>query len=252
MKTMSFNILCRGTGRQTWMNRIPLVVRTIRNWNPDTFGVQEAHWSWMQALIGCFPDYAYVGIGRDDGVRDGEFAAIFYKTDRYEPVDQGSFWLSETPELPGSFGWDAACVRICSWVRLRSKTDGSEFVHMNTHLDHVGKVAMKNGAALICERANAFPPSLPIILTGDFNCTPDSEPIEAIRCSGFRDIRDMLEKSDYAPTFHGFQEDPHSHILIDYIFCKGSITAECLRVIRDEIDGQIPSDHYPVAAEISF
>ncbi len=250
MKTMSFNILCYGTGIHVWRDRIPLVVQTIRTCDPDTFGVQEAHWEWMQELIAHFPDYSYVGVGRGDGDKADEFAAIFYKNTLYEPVDQGNFWLSETPEQAGSQGWDAACIRICSWVRLRAKASGQEFVHMNTHLDHVGKVAMKKGAELICARASAFPADLPVILTGDFNAEPDSEAIQAIRNGGFYDVRNLVPAPDRAPTFHGFDPDPSTHILIDYVFVRGNVRAENMHVFRETINGNDPSDHYAVGAEL--
>lgn len=252
MKTMSFNILCYGTGSHVWHDRIPLVVQTIRTWDADTFGVQEAHWEWMQKLCDQFPDYSYVGIGRDDGKKDGEFATVFYKTALYEPIDQGHFWLSETPERAGSLGWDAACIRICSWVRLRDKVSGQEFVHMNTHLDHVGKTAMKKGAQLLCERASAFPAELPVILTGDFNATPESDAIRAITHGGFRDVRDLVPTPDRAPTFHGFDPDASKHVLIDYIFLKGNVTAKTMHVFREPINGAPASDHYAVGAELAW
>ena len=183
MKVMSFNLLCAGRDEKQWFKRIPLVVRAIRKADPDTFGVQEAHIGWMRALKGAFPDYGYVGIGRDNGKNLGEFSAVFYKKDKYKLIDSGHFWLSETPEKPGK-GWDAVCIRICSYAKLLDKITGSSFVHMNTHLDHVGVLAMQNGAELIAERAKTFG-DIPVLLTGDFNVTPDSAPCQAMSCLSF-------------------------------------------------------------------
>lgn len=251
MKVMSFNLLCAGREEKQWFKRIPLVVRTIRKADPDTFGVQEAHIGWMRALRGAFPDYAYVGIGRDNGKNLGEFSAVFYKKEKYKLLDKGNFWLSETPEQPGK-GWDAACIRICSYAKLQEKASGIAFVHMNTHLDHVGVLAMQNGAELIAARAAAFG-DLPVVLTGDFNVTPDSAPCQAIRDGGFADARDCAKVTDYDYTFHNYQpEESTHHATIDYIFVKGDIQVRSLKVIRKKIDGLYPSDHFPVLADLSF
>ena len=252
MKTMSFNLLCAGRGENAWFRRIGLVVRTIRNADPDTFGVQEAHIGWMRALRGAFPDYGYVGIGRDNGKNLGEFSAVFYKKDLYKAEAQGHFWLSETPDRPGK-GWDAACIRICSWVRLKEKKTGRVFVHMNTHLDHVGQLAMQNGAELIAERAAGFGSDVPVILTGDFNVEPDSAPCKAILDGGFTDARDAAVKTDRGVTFHAYRpNEPETHSIIDYVFVKGNVKVKKLQVVRKKIDGCLPSDHYPVVCELSL
>ena len=252
MRIMSFNVLCYGSGKHDWTKRIPLVVRTIRNCNPDTFGVQEAHYDWMRALIAAFPDYDYVGVGRDNGKKRGEFSAVFYKKDEFEVIDKGNFWLSETPEKPGSKGWDAACIRICSWAKLRRKKDGKEFVHLNTHLDHIGEVAMQKGAELVAERGTEIAAGAPAFFTGDFNVTPDSAPCRAVKACGFKDARDMTDRTDMGDTYHAFEDPNAPHSVIDYVFCKGDITVKQFKVVRKHIDGEIPSDHYPVFADVNF
>ena len=252
MIVMSFNILCAGKDELVWKKRIPLVVRAIRKADPDTFGVQEAHIGWMRALKGAFPDYTAVGVGRDNGKNKGEFSAVFFKKEKYKLLDAGNFWLSETPDRPGK-GWDAVCIRICSYAKLQDKKTGQIFVHMNTHLDHVGTIAMQNGAELIGERASQFDKDIPVILTGDFNVTPDSAPCQAIRNCGFTDARDVAAHTDKAYTFHAYQPDnPILHSEIDYIFVKGNVTVRELKVIRKKIDGYFPSDHFPVVADIRF
>ncbi len=252
MKAMSFNVLCYGNGENEWTKRIPLVVRTIRNEDPDAFGVQEAHYDWMKALIGAFPDYAYVGKGRDDGRKKGEFSAVFYKKDKYKKLDEGHFWLSETPEKAGSKGWDAACIRICSWAKLEERETGKQFVFMNTHLDHVGKVAMQKGAELIAARAAEIAPDLPVILTGDFNITPDSAPCAAVKAGGFADCRDIAKRTDLNCTYHGFTSGTEGISVIDYVFVKGDIKVKSFRVNNKKLDAHFPSDHFPVIAELAF
>ena len=249
---MSFNVLCGGKGELDWDKRIPLVVRAIRKENPDTFGVQEAHAGWMRALKGAFPDYAAVGVGRDNGKRRGEFSAVFYKKEKYQLLDEGTFWLNDAPELPKK-GWDAVCIRICTYAKLKEKKTGQVFVHMNTHLDHVGTIAMQNGAELIAKRAGEIAGEFPVILTGDFNNEPGSSPYVAILNGGFVDARDAAEYSDKGNTFHGYQPDqPQGLSAIDFIFVKGNVFVRELKVIRKTIDGVYPSDHFPVLADLQL
>ena len=251
MRIMSFNLLCGGPGIKEWYPRSPLVIRTIYKADPDTLGVQEAHIGWIKALRSCLPEYDYVGIGRNDGKEDGEFSAVFYKKEKFDLLDSGSFWLSETHEKPGK-GWDAACIRICSWAKLREKETGKVFVHLNTHLDHRGKVAMQKGAQLAAARGTAIAGDAPAFFTGDFNVTPDSAPYAAVLAGGFRDCRYVAADTDTGFTFHAYgnPEDPAS--VIDYVFFKGDVSVKKFTVIRDEIDGQLPSDHYPICADVTW
>ncbi len=252
MKVMSFNVLCGGQGERAWDKRVSLVVRAIRSAEPELFGVQEAHHDWMKALTAAFPDYGYVGVGRDDGKKKGEYSAVFYLKEKFDVLDKGNFWLSETPEKPGK-GWDAACVRVCSWAKLRDKGTEKEFVFMNTHLDHVGTMAMQNGAELIAERGTEIGGDAPVIVTGDFNVTPDSAPCKAIKDKGFVDCRDAAAETDRGPTYHGYLPDGDPHQApIDYVFVKGDIFVRRFRVIKKMIDGMYPSDHHPVVADIEM
>ena len=251
MRIMSFNLLCSGKGRRDWPARTPLAIRTIRKADPDTFGVQEAHIGWMNALRSCLPEYESIGIGRDDGKEAGEFSAVFYKKDKYDLLDSGSFWLSETPEKPGK-GWDAACIRICSWAKLKEKETGKEFVHLNTHLDHIGPIAMQKGAELVAERGKEIAQGHPAFFTGDFNVTPDSAPCKAVLAAGFADCRDIAAETDKGITFHGFNYPDYKGSVIDYVFAKGDVTVSRFAVIRDTVDGDLPSDHFPVYADVTF
>lgn len=251
MRIMSFNLLCAGKGNRNWPNRSPLAIRIIYKYDPDTFGVQEAHIGWMNVLKACLPAYDYVGIGRDDGKEAGEFSAVFYKKDKYKLLDSGSFWLSETPEKPGK-GWDAACVRICSWAKLKEKETGKEFVHLNTHLDHVGHVAMQKGAELVARRGSEIAGNHPAFFTGDFNVTPDSAPCKAVLDGGFIDCRDAAKETDKGITFHNFDYPQYEGAVIDYVFAKGDVTVNRFAVVRDTVDGDLPSDHFPVYADVEF
>lgn len=251
MKIMSFNILCAGHDGREWENRVGRVVEAIRKNDPDSFGVQEAHIGWMTALCENLPEYDYVGVGRDNGKKKGEFSAVFYKKSEFTPGESGNFWLSEKPTKPGK-GWDAACIRICSYVMLTRKSDGKRFCHFNTHLDHVGLVAMQKGAELVAKKANEICTDCPAILTGDFNVTPDSAPCKAVKDGGFVDTRDVAPVTDREITYHAFSGLLGEGSVIDYCFVKGDVKVNKFEVDRNEYSGDTPSDHYPVIAEIEF
>lgn len=245
MKTMSFNVLCGGPTNRRWTKRKPYVRDIIKKYSPDTFGLQEAHFRWMNYLCRELPEYDYVGVGRENGKRLGEFSPVFYKKDKFEVLDTGNFWLSETPEKPGK-GWDAACIRICSYAVLQDKQTGAKIAHFNTHLDHVGPVAQSEGAKIIAERADTYK-GMPTIVTGDFNVTPDSGAYKTITAAGFADARYSTDNTDDKGTFHHFGR---CNDIIDFIFTKNGVKVNSFQTITDLIDGEYPSDHYPVMAEI--
>lgn len=251
MRVMSFNVLCSGRGERQWFMRIPLVVRAIRKYAPDSFGVQEAHWGWMRALAASLPDYAWVGVGRDNGKKKGEFSAVFYRRDLFKCKDSGTFWLSETPETPG-LGWDANCIRVCTYALLENKETGRQLAHFNTHLDHIGPVAQQKGAELVAKRSKALFSGVPAVFTGDFNVTPDSAPCRAVKDGGFVDARDVAAETDTGMTFHDFEREGFEGLVIDYVFVRGDVKVEKFAVVRDKIDGRLPSDHYPVYADIAL
>ncbi len=249
MKTMSFNVLCYGSEQYFWEKRRPFVTALVKKCDPDTFGLQEAHYDWMQFFVKELGDtYDYVGVGRDDGKNEGEFSPVFYKKDKYEVIDKGNFWLSETPDKPGK-GWDAACVRVCSYAVLKDKLTGKKFAHFNTHLDHVGETAQKEGAKMIAERADTFK-GMPTIITGDFNVDPTSSAYKTITDAGFDDSRTIAKESNDILTFNGFDECPPS--MIDFVFVKYGFKVKSCNTITDKNGDKYISDHFPVLAELEF
>ncbi|MBQ6163653.1 MAG: endonuclease/exonuclease/phosphatase family protein [Clostridia bacterium] len=253
MLTMSFNVLCAGNKlkKTYWTDRKFLVSDLIRKYRPDTFGLQEAHHRWMRHICNALPEYDYVGVGRDNGKRMGEFSPVFYLKDKYDVADSGTFWLSETPDKP-SKGWDGACIRICSWAVLKEKATGKQFVHFNTHLDHVGPTAQREGAKLIAERSLALK-DLPAIMTGDFNVEPDSEAFKTVIDAGFEEARFASGKTDEPKTFHDFERrEEKDRSIIDYIFVRNGFQVKDYKVITEKPGGFLPSDHYPVIAELEF
>lgn len=252
MKVMSFNVLCYGDAENDIDFRLNKVSTVIGNYKPDTFGLQEAHITWINHICKELPEYDYVGVGREDGKDGGEFSPVFYLREKFEVIDKGNFWLSETPDKPG-LGWDAKCIRICSYAVLKDKESGKIFTHFNTHLDHIGPIAQIEGAKMVAERGNSYP-DYPAFFTGDFNVFPGSEPYNTVIAGGFEDSRKIAKVSDDHYTFHGFEkkiDDVAYKRIIDYIFVK-DCTVNSFKVITDKVDGRYPSDHFPIIAEIDF
>ena len=245
MKVMSFNICCWGSEENSVENRAPRVAATIRKYSPDLFGVQEATPYWMAYLKENLPEYASVGVGREEK-GEGESSAIFYKKSMFDLKSAETFWLSETPDVV-SLGWDADCKRVCTRANLINLEDGKEYCYYNTHLDHVGPKAQLNGINLIIESMKKYA-DYPIILTGDFNVFPDSEVYAAVPLN---DTRIASGFDGKCSTFHGYghyrdEED----VIIDYCFVSEKFTVKSYQVATDKVDGKYVSDHYPVIAEI--
>ncbi len=252
LRAMSFNIRCLNVGTDSWQDRIGIVSQTMLNSEADSIGVQEATPEWMETLNTTVAEkYAYVGVGRDDGDNKGEYSAIFYLKDKYEVVDSGTFWLSKTPEKP-SKGWDAACNRICTWAHLKHKETGEEYVHMNSHFDHIGVNARKNSVTLILEKAKTFG-NIPVVFTADMNVKEGSENYKQFTESGyFYDTKYLApDTMDYC-TYHDTKPKSHKDDVIDYVMINNGFEAISYKVVTEGIDGRFVSDHYPVYSDILF
>lgn len=249
-RILSFNVLCAGKENRWWENRVPLVCSVIKEYKPSSFGVQEAHWEWMQALCANLPEYDYVGVGRDDGDKDGEFSAVFYLKDEFTASESGNFWLSETPDKP-SLGWDAVCIRNATYVKLTHKESGKEYIHFNTHLDHIGVNAQINGVKMIQEKAASFG-GVPVVCTGDFNVYQDSECYNVMVSANMGDSRKLAPDTDDCYTFHGFRPE-EIRDRIDFVFVdKATVKPLKFKVINKLIDGEFYSDHNAVYADIEL
>ncbi|HEX7069678.1 MAG TPA: endonuclease/exonuclease/phosphatase family protein, partial [Rhodothermales bacterium] len=200
IRAMSFNIryATESDGEHAWSQRRDLASSVVRFHRPDVVGVQEALIEQLNDLKERLPDYDWVGAGRDDGKTGGEFSAILYRPDRLELLDSDTFWLSETPDVPGSKSWDTAITRVVTWALFRDRTDGARFYHFNTHFDHIGQEARRQSAMLIVERIANRAEDVPAIVTGDFNAEPD-EPPYAIMTAALRDARLVSETPPHGP-----------------------------------------------------
>lgn len=235
-----------------WPHRKDLVKSQISFYDLDLFGTQEGFKHQLDDILEL-GDYQYVGAGRDDGKDAGEHSAIFYKEKRLKLLDHGDFWYSETPGVPGK-GWDATCCnRICSWAKFKDKRTGKVFFMFNSHYDHQGKIARKNSSLLLLEKIALIAGDHPVIATGDFNATPDDEPIQIIYQSGkLNDAREITQTPPYGTvgTFSGYHRDAPMKDRIDYIWVTPGITVKKYGVINDTPYGRFASDHYPVITEV--
>ena len=234
-----------------WTCRVDRVRALIQRHRFDVMGLQEATEKQIDDLL--TEGWAYVGVGRDDGKRGGEASPIFYKKARFEVRDSGTFWLSETPEVPGSKSWDTACPRICTWARMTDRKTGKAFVYFNTHLDHISAAARENGMALILKRIKAIDKGIPILLTGDMNAGPDSKPI-ALAKDVLRDTCALSRTPHTGPvaTINGFKFNKKATACIDYIFVSTGVSVLTHATLDDSENSLYPSDHFPVVAELVF
>ena len=175
-RIMTFNIRYNNPadGENAWSHRKGLVKSVIQFHQANIFGVQEALKEQMSDLENSLPEFSWFGVGRDDGKEAGEYSAIFYKKDRFDLLEHDTFWLSETPDILGSMGWDAACVRIVTWGHFKDNISGKDFFHFNTHFDHRGEAARENSCELVVKKIKEIADETPAILTGDFNFPPSS------------------------------------------------------------------------------
>lgn len=254
IKVMTYNLRLdiASDGVNQWGNRKEKVFDLIKKYDPDIFGVQEALHNQMEDLRANLPQYTSVGVGRDDGKTKGEYSAIFYKKEKFDVLEQQTFWLSETPEVPGSKSWDAAITRIVTWAKFKDKASGKTFILANTHFDHIGQTARRMSAELIKSRISTIAGRRSIIVTGDFN----SEPVEPPYIVMTRKEKVMLYDSRPAQeeqgTFCTFQVNGPPCRTIDYIFFSKGLRTSDYKVITDNDGTYYPSDHLPVICTISF
>ena len=255
LKVMSFNVRLSvdSDKENSWNNRKTDVLKLIEYYHPDVMGVQEPVPQQMKDLKAGLPQYNFVGVGREDGKDKGEYSAIFYNIEKLKVVKSGTFWLSETPEVP-SKGWDAALPRSCSYAQFKDLKSGKQFWAFNVHFDHIGMVARVNSSKLILEKIKEFnTKNLPVILTGDFNLPENTEPIQILS----KNLDDTLYKTiapHYGPTYtwQDFDTNKIPEDRIDYIFVKG-FKILTNRTINDRRDNLLYySDHFPILSDIQF
>ena len=250
--TYNLRLNVASDGPNAWPHRKEAVKALIGYHEIDLFGTQEGLVDQIEDLA-AMPGFAYVGVGRDDGKRAGEFAAIFYRTARFKVLQHGDFWLSETPEKPGK-GWDARCCnRIATWAKMRDQRTKKVFYVFSVHFDHEGVVARRESAHLMLRKMRELAAGFPLICLGDFNATPESEPI-AIMSAGLSDAFRVSATPPYGPvgTFNDFKLDAALTSRIDYIFINSRVRVLKYAALTDSVGARFPSDHLPVVARVSL
>ncbi|MEX0929096.1 MAG: endonuclease/exonuclease/phosphatase family protein [Balneolales bacterium] len=255
---MSYNIRYNtsGDGINAWPHRKDNVAEMIGiKYQAGIAGLQEALKGQIDDLQDLLPEYAWVGAGRDDGEESGEFSPIFYRPDRYNLLEHDTFWLSETPEVPGSMSWDTAITRVVTWAKFQVKDTDKEFYFFNTHFDHRGQQARLESARLLADRVSEIPDNIPVIITGDFN-TRETTDVYAVMVDlpNLYDARYVSETDHEGPTStsNNWVELRGPESRIDYIFVREGIRVLNHRFPDDRYDGRFPSDHLPVVAEIEL
>lgn len=262
-----------------WQKRCQVICDQVNFMSPDIFGAQEVLHVQLLDMLAGLDGYDYIGVGRDDGKTGGEYAAIFYKTDRLRLLDQGNFWISETPDRPG-LGWDAACVRICSWGKFARQTDTDDdaFYYFNLHMDHVGVIARREGAKLIVSKIRDIAGNAPVIVTGDFNVDQNDEIYSIFTQSGLLKDSFLASRLRFSEngTFNSFDTDLYTNSRIDHVFVSPCWNVVAYGVLTnsywtpDEASAQQmkghdapqeisfsrytrrqPSDHYPVFVRLT-
>ena len=253
LTVMTYNIRYDNPGDSVnaWPNRKKKVFDLLKKNVPDVLGVQEALLHQLEDIKEAIPQYEYTGVGRDDGKQKGEYSAIFYNKERFYVVKSSTFWLSETPDVPGSKNWDAAITRVATWAKLLDTKSNDTIIMINTHFDHIGKAARENSARIIKEKASVLAGALPVILTGDFNIEPTESPYQVITNGELYNFRDS-GVNDTTGTYCTFKVNSDPCRRIDYIFYGVGWSVTKYLVI-DQNDGQYyPSDHLPVIAKLKL
>ena len=250
LKVMSYNIRLGSAqdGTNSWALRYTATGKMLEDQKPDVFGVQEAL-EYQVRYIEEMCGYESVGVGRENGKKEGEHMSIFWNKKTVSMLKWGTFWLSDTPEKP-SKGWDAECFRTATWALMKDKKTGKKFYFVNTHLDHKGTEAQKNGLKLIVDRiAEINPDGLPMVLTGDFNIEPKNPALKDLDAR-MQSARNIAEKTDDHATYNGWGK---SSTMIDYIYVSGfSSCPEYQTVTKRYEDRKFVSDHYPIFARLIF
>ena len=265
---------------EVWNKRCQVMCDQVNFMAPDIFGAQEVLHVQLIDMLKGLDGYDYIGVGRDDGATGGEYSAIFYKTSELRLLDSGNFWLNETPDRPG-LGWDAACIRICSWGKFarQTATNDEAFYYFNLHMDHVGVIARREAAKLIVSKIREIAKGAPVIVTGDFNVDQTDEIYSIFTESGL--LKDSFEAARLRfaenGTFNSFDIDLYSNSRIDHVFVSPSTQVEAYGIMTNsywvpsvesnstvkghdapqQIDfshytRRQPSDHYPVFVRLTL
>jgi endonuclease/exonuclease/phosphatase family metal-dependent hydrolase len=240
------------TPPNAWPDRRPLVKACLESIAPDLLGTQEGVYEQLKDLAADLPAHDWIGLGREGGSR-GEFMAVYYRRDRFDPLEYDHFWLSDTPQTVGSATWGNRIPRMVTWVRFRDRRTDREIYFWNTHFDHESEVSRQRSAALVAERIAALPRAgRPLLLVGDFNAVRGKSRAYEILVTDhrFADVWEQARATRHGDlnTFNDFAPPKRHGEHIDWILASGDVAVRAAEVVPFEQDGRFPSDHFPVAA----
>ena len=255
----TFNIRLQNDGDEKagygWSVRRDRVADYVKSRHIEVIGMQEVLHAQLEDLLERLPEYDYVGVGRTDGKTKGEYSPIFFLKDKFEVLEKGNFWLSETPDVPGSKGWDAALERVASYAKLKDKASGKVFMAVNTHFDHVGVTARRESAKLIMRKIQEIVGKQPAVVTGDFNVTEDDEAYTTMTTNEFRMYEAYHETPNHTGTVYTFHNFCHIPPLkcekIDFIFITPNIKVNHSHIEEPNPKAML-SDHNPHWADLEF
>lgn len=256
LTVMTYNLrYASATPPNAWPQRRPLVREVITNHAPDVIGTQEGLHVQLEELAADLPEYEWTGVGRDGGNK-GEFMAVFYRKARLESLSTNHFWLSDTPEVVGSKTWGPKLARMVTWMKFRDRKTSQEFVVFNTHFDHEVQIARERSAELIRQRVATLDAKLPVLVIGDFNAAAGANRAYEIMTDGgyFKDAWEIAAQRQGVGigTFNGFKAANPDGVRIDWILTRGDVAVARAETVTFTRDGQFPSDHFPVVAQVRF
>lgn len=237
---------------QSWAQRRPVTHALIEKWAPDVIGTQEGLYRQLKDLEMDLPAYRWIGIGREGGSR-GEFMAVFYRTERLEPLAFDHLWLSDTPEVIGSRNWGNRLPRTLTWVKFRDRRNGQGFYFFNTHFSNRSQLARERSAELVLDRINSLKTDLPVLLVGDFNAAAGNSKVYELLVGPEKliDTWVMAERrSEAVGTRHDYGAPDRDGPRIDWILARGPVHTVATEIVTFALDGQYPSDHFPVVARV--
>jgi endonuclease/exonuclease/phosphatase family metal-dependent hydrolase len=256
IRIMSFNIRLdmKSDGENQWDKRKERLVAMLNYNAPDFIGGQEVMHHQLEYMLQNLSGYAHIGVGRDDGKQAGEYSCILYNKEKFDVLDQSTFWLSPTPDSV-SKGWDAAIVRVCTYGLFRNKRSKQLFWVFNTHFDHIGKQARLESAKLIVQKIKELnTKNYPVLLSGDFNSKPDEPPAQYMmeNMQNTRSISALVHGN--ADTWNAFKFGEKPNGCIDYIFCSNDkrISVKKFATLTDSYDMKYLSDHFPIMATLTI
>jgi len=256
LRVMSFNVRYASTNQpNAWADRRPIMKDCLREMNPDIIGTQETLYLQVNDLAEDFPEYDWIGLGREGGSH-GEFMAVFYRKARFKPLEYDHFWLSDTPDRIGSATWGHENRRMVTWIKFLDRKTNRQFYFFNTHLDHRVQLAREKGAALIRERIAGLNTTLPIILTGDFNAAGGNNKAYSILTDD-NFLTDTwtsakTRRNETVGTYNDFKKAVEGAPRIDWILTRNGVVADSTEIVTFARDGKFPSDHFPVIATLRF